>query len=292
MKDIVRAIAAQIEVEWLDPKANLAKVAGVVERIAQEQKSDLIVFPELTNSGYVVGRHSPDFSEFSKNYVKAAEKIPGEFTDALCQLAQKHSTHIVIGLLEAHPSIPETLYNSSALIDPSGQILAVYRKVHIPAEERHYFYSGSKIEVVSTDLGNIGLMICADNAFPELARVLTLKGAEIICACFCRPKGVIHGDVEAPLRFISCRAFENNNFLVTSNRVGKEGDLGFDGRSCICGPYGEFLARSEVETEDIITADLTADDLRAARMRYTRFRDRRPELYGMICEPLEIDCSS
>lgn len=287
MKDKVRAAVAQMEVRLLDPEANLAKVIDLVDRIAQGQRADLIVFPELTNSGYVIGRHSPDFSEFSKSYLEVAEKIPGQFTDTLGDLAKKYATYIVIGLLEAHPSIPETLYNSSVLIGPTGELLTVYRKVHIPAEERHYFYSGSRIEVVPTELGNIGLMICADNAFPELARVLALKGAEIVCVCFCRPKGVVHGDVEAPLRFISCRAFENNNFMVTCNRVGKEGDLVFDGRSCICGPYGEFLSRSNVETEDIIAADLLADDLKTARMRYTRFRDRHPELYGIICQSPE-----
>jgi predicted amidohydrolase len=286
MKDIVRTAAVQMEVKWLDPEANLAKVADLIERIAQEHKADLIVFPELVNSGYVIGRHSAEFQEFSRSYLEVAERIPGQFTDTLGELAKKHAIHIVIGLLEAHPSIPATLYNSSVLIGPSGEVLTVYRKVHIPAEERHYFYSGSGVNVVSTKLGNIGLMICADIAFPELARVLTLKGAEIICVCFCRPKGVVHGDVEAPLRFISCRAFENNNFLVASNRVGREGDLTFDGKSCICGPYGEFLARSDAG-EDIIIAELLADELKAARMRYTRFRDRRPELYGIICQPTE-----
>lgn len=284
MKEIVKAVAAQIEVKGLDSKANLAKVINFIERIVQEYNAELIVYPELTNSGYVIGRERDNFCEFSVNYLNNAEKIPGEYTNILGELAKKYSIHIVIGLLEAHPIIPSTLYNTSVLIGPSGAILGIYRKIHIPAEERHYFYSGNELEVFQTELGNIGLMICADIAFPETARILTLKGAEIICQIYAVHTGVFAGDKEARWRIASCRAFENNIFLVGCNRSGQEGNVFFAGRSCICGPQGEFLARSEIETEDIIAADLKADVLKAARMKYTRFRDRRPDLYGKISQ--------
>jgi predicted amidohydrolase len=284
MKDIVRAAAAQIEIESLKPEANLARVVEAIERIAQ--KVDLIVFAELVNSGHVIGQESKDFTKFAQEYLKVAEKIPGLYTDTLGGLARKHNLYIVIGLLEAHPCIPATLYNSAVLIGPSGRVIGVHHKAHIPREEKHYFYPGNSAEVFSTELGNIGLLVCADVNYPEFPRVLTLKGAEIICVSYCRPKGMAGGDPDFSFRAISCRAFENNNFFVTCSRVGREGDVVFEGRSCICGPQGEFLARSEVETEDIITADLSAEALQTARMRFSRFRDRRPDLYGLLCQPL------
>lgn len=287
MQDIVRVAVAQIEVEGVKPALNLSKITDTIEKIVNEDKPDLVIFPELSNSGYVKGREQKDFTDFSAKYFRVAEKIPGPFTAVLCEYAKKHNIYLILGLLEAHPNIPGTLFNSAVLIDAEGEIIGHYRKVHIPAEEKHYFYPGNKAEVYTTELGNIGLLICADNSFPELPRVLSLKGAEIICAPYARPKGV-GADPDLYWRIVSCRAYENNNFFIACNRVGKEGDLVFEGRSCICGPQGEFLALSKLETEEIIRADLSAEALLTARIRYSRFRDRRPDLYGILVLPFEI----
>jgi predicted amidohydrolase len=86
------------------------------------------------------------------------------------------------------------------------------------------------VEVFTKELGNVGILICADNSFPELPRVITLDGAEIICVCFCRPKGLT-GDLEAYHRFVSCGSFEDNNFLAACSKVGREGGLFSEGRS-------------------------------------------------------------
>jgi len=286
MQDTVKVAAAQIEIEGLNPEVNLAKIVDVMGRIVKEDRPDLVVFPELSNSGYVKGREHKDFASFSSRYSRVAEKIPGPFTDTLCEYSKKYNLYIAIGLLEAHPAITATLFNSAVLISAEGKITGHYRKVHIPGEEKHYFYPGDTVDVYTTELGNIGLLICADNSFPELARVLSLKGAEIICISYARPKGV-GADPELYSRIVSCRAIENNNFFVACNRTGKEGDLVFEGRSCACGPKGEFLALSQTETEEIIRADLHAEALVTARMRYSRFRDRRPDLYGILGLPFE-----
>ena len=280
----MRAAAAQIEVKWLDTEANLAKVLEFTQKIAEVHQADLIVFPELTNSGYVIGRQRKDFAEFSKKFLKTAEKIPGRYTDLLGKLAAKYGIYIVIGLLELHPVIPATLYNSAVLIGPSGQIVGVTHKAHIIGEERYYFYPGNTVDVFCTEIGNIGILICADSNFPELPRVLALKGAEIVCVTYNRIKGTADGDEEAFYRFVSCRAFENNNFYVTCNRVGVEGEVLFEGRSCICGPNGHFLARSEGEKEEVVVGELHREVFERVRMRYGRFRDRRPDLYGPICQ--------
>jgi predicted amidohydrolase len=284
MQNRVRVAAAQIEIDWLKPEVNLAKIGSVIERITSEDKPDLMVFPELCNSGYLKGRENKDFPEFSKNYYRVAEKIPGDFTDVLCDHARKFNLYLAIGLLEVHPTIPATLFNSAVLINSKGEIVGHYRKVHIPGEEKHYFYPGNRVEVYTTELGNIGLMVCADNSFPEQARVLSLKGAEIICVSYARPKGVGF-DPELYYRIVSCRAFENNNYFIACNRVGREDDVVFEGRSCICGPKGEFLALSQIESEEVIIADLSAETMVTARIHYSRFRDRRPDLYNILGLP-------
>lgn len=284
MKDVVKVAAVQMEVKWLDVQANLAKMRASVEKVATEGGADLVVFPELASSGYIKGKENKDFLSFSKAYLATAEPIPGPFTDTLGEIAQKHGCYIVAGMVEAHPLVPATIYNSAVLVAPSGEVVGVHRKPHIPSEEKHYFYPGNTTDVYDTDIGTIGILICADNSFPEIARVLTLKGAEIICVCYARPRGTAT-DVNLYYSIVACRAYENNNFFIACNRVGTEEESVFEGRSCICSPRGEFLARSESESEEIITATLKADDLKTARMRYSRFRDRRPELYDIIIEP-------
>ena len=281
MQEKVRVVAAQIEVEKLEPEKNLFKIGEIVHQVSKEHRPDLIVFPELCNSGYVRGRESADFREFSKKYFRTAEKITGMFTQKLCEHAQDCNVYIAIGLLEAHPVVSGTLYNSAILIDPKGEIRDVYRKIHIPGEEKHFFYSGNQFRVIQTEIANLGIMICADNSFPESARILALKGAEIICVLYARPKG-IGNDADLYSRIASCRAYENNNYLIACNRVGIEDGITFEGRSCICGPEGEFLAITEKETEEIIWADLKSETLISSRIRFSRFRDRRPDVYRIL----------
>ncbi|MFC1969489.1 carbon-nitrogen hydrolase family protein [Chloroflexota bacterium] len=285
MKEMVRAAAVQMEVKSLSVEANIVNMRDMLDKIAAGGEVDLVVFPELASIGYIKGREEKGFLDFAKAYLKASQSIPGPFTDALGGMARKYRSYIICGMSGTHPTVPGTICNSAVLVDPAGEIISVYHKTHIPMEEKHYFYAGNSINVVSTELGNIGMMICADSAYPELARVLTLKGAEIICVPYCRPMtfGV---DPETLLRIISCRALENSNFFIGSHRIGREGDQTYGGLSCICGPYGEFLARSELETtEDIVRATLNRDKIEAARMDFARFRDRRPDLYGILSQP-------
>jgi predicted amidohydrolase len=279
VKDVVEVAAAQIDVKWLDPEANLTKVKSLIDRIETQGRVDLIVFPELCSSGYVVGRDKT----FMRNYLRAAEKIPGPFTEGLSEMARKHGIYIVAGVLEEHPAVTATLYNTAVLIGPSGEIIGMQRKLHIASEEKHYFYPGSSLEVFPTDLGKLGMLVCADNSFPEAPRILSLKGAEIICVSYSR--GKISVDREVSKRVVSSRAFENQNFFVACNRVGREGDVVFDGGSCIAGPNGGYIAQSEVETEDIVKGTLKAEVMYEIRTWKTRYRDRRPELYGFICQP-------
>lgn len=287
MKSVVKVVAAQVEIVSLDPVANLKKLRNTIDVVMKKQGIDLIVFPELCNSGYVVGRHAEDFAKFVKKYLSTAEIIPeGKFIKAVMKEAATHNVNIVLGLLEAHPLVPGTVYNSAVLVSSAGELIGIYRKTHIPSEEKHFFYPGNEIKVFPTELGNIAILICADNSFPEAARLAALKGAEIICIPYMRPKGV-GADLDLYQRVISTRAFENSCFVVAPNTIGCMGKLEFEGWSGICGPKGEFLARSQSDNEELLFAELRAEDLQVARIHYSRFRDRRPDIYGTLSEGFE-----
>ncbi|MBI2909635.1 MAG: carbon-nitrogen hydrolase family protein [Chloroflexi bacterium] len=282
MKEEVKVAAVQMEVKWLDLEANIARVQELTEKVVAEGPVDLIVFPETANSGLPTKRDK----YYGQKLAEIAERIPGPFTKTLATLAKKHSTYIVAGLTEAHPTIPFTFYNSAALIGPEGNVMGVYHKAHIPSEEKHYFYPGSTVEVFPTELGNVAIQICADFSFPEYSRVFALKGAEIQVVTYSRGKR--DSDLDLYHHVVACRAYENQNFVVSCNRVGVHAETAVgEGRSCIAAPNGVILARSDTENEEILRATLKRDVLVSARTNQSRFRDRRPDLYGIVTEGFE-----
>jgi predicted amidohydrolase len=294
MKERIRVSLVQFVPEWLQPEKNAERMANIAQEEA-ENGSELILFPELSNLGYITpalpglkASFEPGVSaqEFADKYVKASEEIPGPTTERLTQVTQKYGVYIVVGISRLHPVIPATIFCSAALIGPSG-VIGVYDKVHIAANEKLFFYPGDSIEVYKTDLGNIGMMICYDGRFPELARILSLKGAEIICWIinivymekFLEPHTV---------RFRSyVRAIENSNYCLGCSRGGREGEISFVGHSAIAAPNGEIIAYSDSEEEDVITAELRNEEIVKVRSSLlTIFADRRPELYSAITDPL------
>jgi omega-amidase len=281
MKKQVKVVAVQMDIRGMDPRANLNHIHHLIEGIVREEKVDLIVFPELANSGYV----KPMDISFAEQYIQLADRIPGKFTKALSEEARKHGVHIVAGILEAHPTVSLTVYNSAVIIDPAGEVVGIHRKMHIPGEEKHYFCPGNTCSIFPTELGNIGIIICADGSFPELSRILALKGVEIICCCYNVPKlpGMEFMN-ERISHIAACRAIENMCFFIGCNRVGSDAGGSYWGRSAIAGPMGQLLARSEVETEDILKATLTEEMFREARISFGYFMMRQPKNYTLISE--------
>ena len=283
MKETVNVAAVQMDIAWLDPEKNIERMLTFIDQITSAGPVDLIVFPELANTGYVKSFDS----SFGIAYLQAAETVPGPTTDALSASAREHGIHIVVGICQLHPKIPETIYNSSILIGPSGDILGTYHKMHLAFEEKHYFFPGNTVEVFNTDLGCLGLVICYDLVFPELARVLALKGAEIICACFNAPRR--EPFVPRFLEYLAVtRANENKNFVIACNRVGVEDDLVFYGRSAIAAPRNEnadILTQSIGEAEEVLYASLERRVFLEGRAK-NMFKDRRPEMYTLLCQSL------
>lgn len=293
MKDKVKVSLVQFVPVWLDREKSAERMKHFAEEEA-EKGSELIVFPELSNIGYLtpvtIGL-PPSFdsktsaAEFAAKYIKASEPVPGPTTEILGEVTSKYGVYIVVGISELHPVISATLYNSAVLIGPSG-VIGVHRKMHIPLNERYYFYPGNTADVYRTDLGNIGMTVCYDSRFPELPRILALKGAEIICAIWNTP-GVAHMDPMSHKYRAHVRAQENGNYFLACNRAGKEGAITYLGHSAMAKPGGGIIACSDSDEEEVLTAELYNDDIISFRAALGVFRDRRPEMYSLITEPLD-----
>jgi omega-amidase len=281
MEETVRVAAVQMDVAWMDPEANAETIRSLIAHAAGELDARVLVFPELATSGYLVGRDR----EFQRRYLAAARAVPGPYADGIAEATREHGCYAVVGMLRSHPTIPACLYNSTVVFGPDGEVVGIYDKTHIPSEEKHYFMAGHEIDVIRTPVANLGVLICADNSFPEAARVLALHGAEIICVSYSR----YSFDEDLYLSLARARAYENQVAVVCANRVGEEHWPGqeatrFEGRSCIFGPDGSLLARSPDDQPCVITADLTRRSMEDVRLWQTRFRDRRPDLYRRLAD--------
>jgi len=275
MKDKVIVSAVQMRTKWLDLKENFDYIKNSVAKAKNEENADLIVFPELSNTGYIKERDK----KFGRQFIKFAEKIPGPSTEELGKQAKKYGVYLVVGLAEQHPEIPGMLYNAAVLINPKGELVGVHHKMHIPGEEKHYFMPGSTCDTYKTDIGNIGMSICYDGQFPEFTRSLALKGAEILCMIWNMPS--FSNPPELLEHITATRAAENRMFAVSCNCLGVQGKIDFFGHSVISDPVGNFLATAGTK-ETIISATLKEKVLLEERIQQPVFRDRRPDMYSYL----------
>ena len=293
MKDEIKLSVVQFASEWLQPEKNAQRMKEFVEAEAKTGQ-ELIVFPELSNTGYITpalvgepcGYEGMTYAQFATAYVRAAETVPGPTTEALSEVTRRYGVYVVVGIAQKHPVIPASLYNSGVLIGPQG-VIGIHHKMHIPLNEKQFFYPGNTAEVFKTDLGNIGIEVCYDGRFPEISRILTLKGAEIICCIWCAPALFTVPDAENQLKYRSyTRAQENGVYFISCNRSGWEGKTQLMGHSVVAAPDGTIVAMSQTTDEEVIRVLLTEEWLIRYRSMLTLFRDRRPEMYGLICKPL------
>src|SRR5215475_13679895 len=262
----MRVSVAQISCSLSDPEANLSKVRDFSRR-AKEAGAELIVFPEMTDTGYsmsVIQKHADDWNS--------------GFVPGLREIASKLSLAIVSGVSERDgPSI----YNSQVLVDAKGDIVAKYRKTHLyavaPVEEQTYFAAGDAF--ASFALGDLrfGFSICYDLRFPEMYRKLVTDqnvGALLISSAWPFPR-VEHWRVLA-----HARAIENQAYVIASNRVGKDDGLWFCGNSAIIDPRGVVIAAASADREELIHADLSQDLVASVRQRVQSLGHRRQDLYN------------
>ncbi len=189
---------------------------------------------------------------------------------------------------------PGVYFNTAVVVDTDGSINGTFRKIHIPEGpqylEKYYFTPGNLgYPVFKTAYGTIGVGICWDEWFPEVPRILGLKGAEIIffpSAIGSEPDHPEYSSQRAWETVITSHAITNGLFVAAINRVGIEDDMTFYGGSFISNPYGEVLAKGDNESDTLITATLELKEIQKFRNLLQFYRDRRPDTYQELLKTL------
>lgn len=267
MKEFVAA-CVQIAITPNDVKANVDKGVAWLKKAVSEYDAELVVFPETVTTGYETGFSAEELWDL-------VDEAPGRITHDIQAAAKALGVHVV------WPSYRRAgergfVYNSAILIGPNGEIIGIYDKTHPAPWERRdgggWVEVGSRADVFETALGNIGMIICYDGDFPELSRLLAVKGADIIvrASAFQRSYDIWYITNAA-------RAYDNHVYVVASNLVGPDacGNYGF-GHSMIVTPIAWRLAQAR-GTEEIIAAKLDPDPL-----RYVTWGSKSPQVFDHL----------
>ncbi|MCC0686518.1 MULTISPECIES: carbon-nitrogen hydrolase family protein [unclassified Clostridioides] len=236
--------------------------------------AEIVVLPEMFNCPYE-----------NKYFPKFAEEYPGETTTILSKLAKKHGIYLVSG------SIPELedrkIYNTCYVFDKNGTLIGKHRKMHlfdievtgkVSFKEADTLTAGNDVTVIDTEYGKVGIAICYDIRFPELSRLMSLKGAEIVIlpAAFNMTTGPAHWELS-----IRMRALDNQIFYVGAAPArNKDASYIAFGNSRISDPWGKIIAQAD-ENECIIYADIDRDLIPDIRQQLPLLKHRRTDLYEL-----------
>lgn len=269
---LVTVAAIQTEPVVGDKEHNNARATELIHRAA-DSGAQLVVLPELGNSGYIFNSRA-EVSDM-------AETIPGGPTVRLwTSIAAERGIYICGGMVERDGA---RYFNSAVLVGPSGPI-GRYRKVHVWDEERLFFEPGDLgLNVFDLPFGRVGIMICYDGWHPEVARILKLRGADIICdpTCWVLVPGIVTPENPVSAYVHMALAHTNSLYMICADRCGVERGCTFLGRSCIAGPAGFVAGPGSSQGEDIVLAEINA--VRARYHHWTAlanpFADRRIDLF-------------
>jgi len=272
MTDQTKVALAQISCKVGDKAHNIHKMATYIAK-ARKEKVELVIFPELSLVGYTM----------RDTAYELAEPIPGPSTEKMDQLAKQNNVYIMYGMVEKAMGSGAVLHNTAVFTSPMGTI-GHYRKMYLPThsifEEKRYFRQGHDIQVYSTDIGKIGMVICYDIFFPETTRLLRLKGAELI-VCISASPAVRRNYFET---LTVARALENTVYLAYVNLAGIEDGLQFWGGSRLITPNGKIAVQAKYDDDDMAYGVVDYTDLGRTETFIPTMRDLRPELFTELRE--------
>lgn len=281
-----------------DPEANFARACEMI-RQAAGQGAQIVCLPELFRSRYFC--QSEDHDHFA-----LAEPVPGPSTEALGILAGELGVVIIASLFERRAA--GLYHNTAAVLDAKGNYAGKYRKMHIPDDplyyEKFYFTPGDLgFQVFPTDFGQLGVLVCWDQWYPEAARLTALKGADVLFY----PTAIgWHPAEKEPYGQAQHESWEliqrshavaNGCYVVAVNRVGWEGEskregeaptepnaerggIEFWGQSFVVDPAGQVVARASVDQEEVLVVEMDQAKIEQARTHWPFLRDRRIDAYG------------
>ena len=252
----------QMDIALGEPEVNRLRALELIDQ-AVDRGAHWAIFPEMWTCGY-------DFKKL-KDYT---EGVNGPTITGLRKKAAETGIYIFAGSLPE--KLSEGIYNTCFVIDPQGNILGKYSKIHLFGlmDEHKFLRPGAATCLVETPLGKVGVIICYDLRFPELARRLVLQGARVLVAPaqFPDPRA-------AHWRILNqARALENQVYVLAVNRVGNDKKNTFFGQSMAVDPWGEVVAAGGAE-EEVVLVDLKPRLIDVVRRAMPCLKDRRPELY-------------
>jgi len=269
------------------PAENLDKA---VARVAEAAKAgaEVVCLPELFRSPYFCQREDAALFDW-------AETVPGQSTEALGEAARKAGVAVIAPVFERRA--PGLYHNSAAIIDASGEVLGLYRKMHIPDDpcfyEKFYFTPGDLgFRAFDVGAGRVGTLICWDQWFPEGARLTALQGASVLfypTAIGWHPhEKAQHGAAQrsAWQTIQRSHAVANGVYVAVVNRVGHERmepggpGLEFWGSSFLCDPFGVVLAEASIDKEEILVGEVDLGRIEEVRRGWPFLRDRRIDAYS------------
>ena len=278
----IKVAATQMRCDW-EIENNLKKSINLIEKAA-EQGANIILLQELFQTPYFCIQYDEEIFKLAQTFEN------NSLINKMSKVAKKHKVVLPISFFEKDNN---AYFNSIAVIDADGKVLGKYRKSHIPDGagylEKYYFNPGDTgFKVWETTYGKIGIGICWDQWFPEAARIMALKGAEILFYPTAIGDEIMstYDSSEAWQTVMQGHAAANIMPVVASNRIGSEsveGQVnGFYGKSFICNRSGKIIAEASKDKEEIIVAEIDTEENHLFRRNWGLFRDRRPELYKEI----------
>lgn len=267
----------QMDPVLADKEANIEKMSGFIDKVMLEQPdTKLIVFPEMITTGYEC--------TMEQCHQLAEETDSGKSIVFFRKKCANKKVSIVFGYIEKDKCIHGVLYNSAVFIDENGNVSGNYRKTHPTYGEQKWCLAGRDLPVINTSFGKVGIMICWDAAFPEVARLYSLQGADLL---------IVPTNWEKPYSddwdlVTRARAFDNTLHLISANRVGFDLTRGFFGHSNIISPVGNVIASLNEDVEGVIYSSIDLEISRKLRAEYyTFFRDSQPDLYRKIYKKIQ-----
>ncbi|WP_042162333.1 carbon-nitrogen family hydrolase [Paenibacillus gorillae] len=264
MTSSLRIALLQMHIEVGQPEANFAKLSRMLEEaVAGPGKPDVIVFPEMWNTGYAlteINELADPEGERTKAYISA--------------FSLKHGVYVVAGSIAEQKA--DGVYNTIFAFDREGREIGDYSKIHLfrLMEEEKYLAAGDKLGQLQIEGHQAGMMICYDIRFPELSRKLALEGAKLLFV----PAEWPHPRLHHWRTLLTARAIENQMYVIACNRTGTSGETSFFGHSMVLDPWGETIVEGG-EEEAILYADIDLSLVDSVRAKIPVFEDRRPKLY-------------
>lgn len=261
----MRIAAAQISCVPGDVAANLGRIRDFASR-AKESGADLVVFPEMADTGYsmpIIQKHAAAWNDGA---------VP-----ELQKMAKSLSIAIICGVSERDGS---SIYNSQVFVDAKGSIVAKYRKTHLftgaPIEEDKCFSPGDNLTGFDFTGFHFGLTICYDLRFPEVYRTLAIDHNVNV---FINSSAWPFPRVEHLRVLAAARAIENQSYMILANRVGTDDGVTSCGSSAIVDPYGVIVAAASADREELIQGEISREVIDSVRSKMSIFAHRRKDLY-------------